>query len=348
MIGANTRPWLAAVVLVFVGCGGGGGKPPTETEFCAQLAEAECQVSDRCFVDEDDCQTERKALCMTAATAAKVGGPRVFTPGNMGACINKAKSIYGQTGPITPMQMNETLDLCNWVFQGDVEELDNCMVKYDCKNKNHICDKGRCAAKKMIGAGDLCGNPGEVCNAGSYCTMVNGLLQCEPKGDMGDPCSAMAPCLEALRCLNGMCADRVAAQGACTTNDDCEMDAPYCDPAAQLRCGPGLSFSASAPACCDYGGTTNCGGGAGGTGGGTGGTTGTGGGAGGTTGAGGRGGGGGSGGTTGAAGTTGAGGTTGTGGGASGTTGAGGGGGGFFLCDGGAFQVNPDGGIGCL
>ena len=104
-----------------------------------------------------------------------------------------------------------------------------------------------------------------------------------------------------LRCSNGTCTDRVAAQAACLTNDDCVSTAPYCDPAAGMRCDPGLSFSASSPSCCAFGGT---GAGCSGTGG-AGGTTGSAG-AGGTTGSAGAGG------TTGSAG---AGGTTGTGGG---------------------------------
>jgi hypothetical protein len=316
----------AAVLTTLVlglGCGGGGGAPVTEASFCTRKAEAECQVTERCAADKTMCLTERMTLCSQFATAAKASGKRVFTPGNVNACVDKTRAVYGKP-TITPQDMADVAEACNYVFQGDGEVLtDACDVKYDCKGKV-ICDKGFCAMSMTKGASQPCSDPGAVCATGNYCTEnTAGLKVCTAKAMTGAPCSATIPCLEALRCANGTCADRVAAGAACTSNDDCPTTgSPYCDPYAGNRCDPGLSFAALSPSCADYGGTTGVGGSGGGVGGSAGGAGGSGGGAGGS--AGGTGGSGGSGGTGGGVAGSG-GGAAGTGGGAAGTGGTGGG-----------------------
>ena len=288
---------------ILMGCGGGGSKPLTEDDFCTQVSEAECQVVDRCVTSADTCKAQRKAACLDFATAAKAGGVRAFIAGNVGACKDQTHSLYAQTAPITPTQAAALLDTCSYVFQGKVADLDTCTVKYDCANRSSICDKGRCAPKVVKGSGALCGNPGEICNTGLYCTTVSGASQCVAKGSSGATCDDQTPCLETLRCANGSCADRVAAAGACASSDDCVAAAPYCDPAAGNKCDPGLSFSASSPSCCAFGGDSTCSAtGAGGAGGGGAGTAGTAGGTGGTGGTGAGGTAGGAGGASGAAG----------------------------------------------
>jgi len=320
---------------LLAGCGGGGGgKPTTESDFCAQKADAECQVTDQCVTTKDACKAQRMTMCTAFVADAKASKKRVFVPGNIGNCINKTKNVYSKTAPITPTEMADMNEACNYVFQGDGEvNVDNCDVKYDCKDKV-ICDKGFCAQSKNVTT--TCGNPGDTCPTGQFCTAnASDVKVCMPKGESGDVCSATAPCLESLRCSGGSCAERVGAAGACTSNDDCSSDAPYCDPYAGNKCDKGLSFAAGSASCADFGGSSSTG--TGGSGGGTGGSGGgTGGSAGGTSGSGGRGGsgGGGGGGSTGAGGagggTGGSGGSTGAGGaggGSGGSTGAGGGGG---------------------
>jgi hypothetical protein len=310
---------VRAAVLTFLvaGCGGGGGAPVTESDFCLRKAEAECQVTARCASSMSACINQRMGMCTQFAMAAKMG-TRVFTPGNVNACIDKTRSVYAKTSPITPQDLADVDDACNYVFQGTgVVQVNMCTVKYDCKDRV-ICDKDYCATATTKSSGQPCGNAGEVCATGSYCAdNAAGNKVCTPKAMTGTACSATVPCLESLRCSNGTCTDRVAANGTCTSNDDCATAAPYCDPYAPNRCTPGLSFATGAPACADFGGTTTAGtagtsGGAGGAAGGAGGS------AGGAAGSGGTGGG--------AAGTGGTGGgAAGTGGGAAGSGGAAGG-----------------------
>jgi len=308
---------MLTTLVLGLGCGGGGGTAVTEASFCMQKAEAECQVTERCASDKAACLTERQGVCAQFSAEAKVSGKRVFTPGNVGACINKTKSVYAKTSPITPQDMTDMDEACNYVFQGTgMVLLAECDVKYDCKDRV-ICDKGFCAIAMTKPVGQGCGDSGDICATGSYCTEnTAGNKVCTAKAMTGATCSATVPCLEALRCANGTCGDRVASGMACTANSDCATAAPYCDPFAGNRCDQGLSFASFSPSCADYGSPT----GAGGSGGGAGGSTG--GGAGGSTGGSGGTGGGaaGSGGTGG-----GAAGSGGTGGGAAGSGGAGGG-----------------------
>jgi hypothetical protein len=287
---------VAALAGLFVGCGGGGGGTPlTETEFCKQKAEAECVVTDRCVTTKTDCQADRMAVCMQFIGTAKANQKRLFVAGNVAACINKTKSVYGKASAITPTELADMDDVCNYVFQGKgkVNE-DMCETKYDCANKV-ICDKSFCATQKSVTT--TCGNPGDICGTGNYCAQNSSqVFVCMPKGDAGDMCDAGKPCKEALRCAGGTCADRVAAGATCTSNADCPTSSPFCDPYAGSKCDPGLSFAAGSPSCADFGGSGS-GPGTGGSGGGAGGSGGTGGGAGGRGGAGGTGGSGGGGGT---------------------------------------------------
>jgi hypothetical protein len=282
---------------LFLGCGGGGGgKMLTEADFCAQKADAECVVTDKCLTDKTACTTQRLAMCMAFVTDAKRSGMRNFVASNIGDCINKTKAAYAKP-TITPADMATMNDACNYVFQGKgMVNLDHCDVKYDCAGKV-ICDKTFCAnASSPKASGQPCNNPGDICATGNYCAMnMAGVNVCTARGMSGATCDQFTPCLENLRCAAGSCADRVALAGACTTNDDCATAAPYCDPYAGNKCDQGLSFSSSGGgACVDYGGsgtpagTGGSGGGAGGSGGTGGSSGGSGGGGGGTGGTGGN------------------------------------------------------------
>lgn len=256
--------------LLFLSCGGGGSdKPLTTDDFCAMKATTECQVVGRCaVVTMDACVSARRALCDQFVQSALVP-PRVFTPGNVGGCISKTNAAYSKS-TILPSDLQAMDVACNWVFQGNVAQGDNCTVDYDCAgatNGSVFCElkpgatAARCATHMSKNLNDLCGNRGETCNPGSYCADDNGDLRCLAKKQLGDACDPVTlPCIESLRCTGGTCMTRQGLQGACTTSDDCMASAPYCDKYAGNICDPGLTFATNSPSCVDYGGATGGGG----------------------------------------------------------------------------------------
>jgi len=257
----KTWIWLGsaalATSLVVAACGGGGSAPLTEDQFCTQKATKECQVTARCgLATSDTCMAQRKSRCQGFAAGAKVGGPRVFHPENVPNCINKTDSVYAKS-TITPADLADMNDVCGYVFQGDVDKGKACNVKWDCKGMA-ICDKGFCADKVQKGAGALCGNPGEVCGTGQYCTTGTGTVyMCVARRAQDATCDAANPCIESLRC-DVTCKARVAATGTCTSDDDCVATAPYCDPYSGNKCELGLVFAPTATAACaDYGGAAS-------------------------------------------------------------------------------------------
>src|SRR5258708_7601511 len=149
----NARTRLSTTMLLGLlapilahGCGGGGAKQQTVSDFCKQLATAICQVTDACgpTLSKETCESTETTICMAGATNAMAGGVRVFTSANVGACVNMATSVYKQTAPITPTQHDSLVDACNYVFQGAVAKNMTCMTKYDCAGVV-LCDKGVCA-----------------------------------------------------------------------------------------------------------------------------------------------------------------------------------------------------------
>jgi hypothetical protein len=253
---------LASIATLSANCGGGGGsKPLTEDEFCTQKAGKECnKVVDSCSITSaTDCQTARKKVCTDwiAAIKAVPGTPRIFTPANVGACLNKAGAVYAQT-LIKPADLADLDDVCNYVFQGNVAKLSGttCMVNYDCKDRGAtICDKGQCADKSVKPLNAQCSDFGAVCQPSQYCTMMGVAMKCVDKIAKGGTCSAAIPCIDTLRCTGGMCEDKLKLNDPCCTDDDCPTTAPYCNPYASYECTNGLSFATHSPSCVPFGDT---------------------------------------------------------------------------------------------
>ncbi|HXT99874.1 MAG TPA: hypothetical protein VN903_02715 [Polyangia bacterium] len=232
---------------------GEASAPLTEADFCAMKAAAECQVADRCVTDKDACLTARTKICTMFAAQAKASGKRMFVADNVAVCISKTQALYAKTSPITPAELADMSDACQYVFQGNGRvNVDPCDNKFDCAD-HVVCDKGFCATPRTVTG--ACGNPGDGCPTGNYCTQnVTLVYVCMPRGPSGASCDSTTPCLESLRCAGGICTDRLPSASACTSSDDCAPAAPFCDPFANNRCDAGLSFSVGSPSCADYGG----------------------------------------------------------------------------------------------
>ncbi|HVU49818.1 MAG TPA: hypothetical protein VHL80_03970 [Polyangia bacterium] len=257
-----------------IACGGGGSKTLTPDDFCTMKASAECSGAPAtCGFTVSQCTDARKAACMAFVTAANVA-PRTFVASNVGACISKTTAVFKKS-LITADDLDQVSDTCNYVFQGDIKDLDAaCTTKYDCKSKSSICDKGQCAPKAVKGTDAQCSDVGAVCGGAQYCMMTSTATKCVDKILLGKACDAvMMPCddTKMLTCTGGTCVKQSAQGEACASDADCLAAAPYCNPYAGGKCSTGLTFAAGSNSCNDYGGTGSATGFAGSSGGGSGG-----------------------------------------------------------------------------
>jgi hypothetical protein len=62
-------------------------------------------------------------------------------------------------------------------------------------------------------------------------------------------CNVGVPCLEDLRCVGGICTDRLAIGFDCQGDGDCASG--FCEPFV-LKCGTALRFAPETPACLAY------------------------------------------------------------------------------------------------
>jgi hypothetical protein len=224
--------------------------PMTEDEFCASYAQRECAaIAPLCEFTVASCEPTRVKECHARISVwrAATGGTRPLRDANAQACLDKVKTAYA-TLPITGDTLHALQETCARVFQGTGKTLEPCAVDLDCDG-NLICDKSHCAEKKVVPAGGLCGNPGEICSAGESCKIaVGGVLQCSKRKATGEACSTADPCGETLRCT-GTCVDRVASGVGCLVDEDCASN--FCSPFSK-NCSVGLSFAGGAASCLAY------------------------------------------------------------------------------------------------
>ncbi|GAC1573020.1 MAG: hypothetical protein NVS3B20_04810 [Polyangiales bacterium] len=247
--------WIAAsAVSGSFGCGTPAKDDPglSVDAFCQGKAQQECQVASRCGTQTGACVASRTSRC-SATVAQQTTGTRAYRAANAQGCIDKTKAVYAQN-TITAKDLDAIDDVCGRVFQGTAKALAPCAIDFDCEG-SLICDKKLCANRAIKKLGELCGTPGEICDAGAFCgNAAGGARQCLAKKAAGDACDATtAPCLESLRCST-TCLDRFQSGGACTSNDECAASAPYCDPYIGKKCDAGLGFAPGAPVCKDFGG----------------------------------------------------------------------------------------------
>lgn len=253
---------LATWVAVVSGCGGGSSTPITEDSYCTDKAAKECQVAAKCATMLESCKSQRKTICMAVNDASR-SATRFFTPGNVSACVNQTNTVYAKanSSAATQVDIDGMNDTCAYVFQGMAASGAACTSKYDCKNKNQICDTKNgtalCSDKVTKNKGQPCGNHGEVCSNDSYCVMDStGSYTCTAKAAQGAACSAAVPCVDPYRCdaASGTCMTKLAQGTFCGSSADCLPAAPFCDQYVGCKCDLGLSFAAGALTCVDYGG----------------------------------------------------------------------------------------------
>jgi hypothetical protein len=261
---------VATLFVLGVGCGGGGGKATTVSDYCDQRAAKECtsNIITKCLATQDACEADRHAACMAEATAL-MSATRPFQPSNIGACVNKAGEVYSK-GTITPADRQALADACGRVFSGTKKQNETCENgDFDC-DQGLICDAGfhLCATREDVSANAPCNNPGNVCPDAQYCLALAGspVRTCNPRKVAGEACDAQNPCAATLRCSGGSCIERIGLGMACATDGDCKPEGPYCDPFNGNICTAGFSPGTRQAECAEFGwnGGSGTGGGSGG------------------------------------------------------------------------------------
>ncbi len=235
---------------------------PDVASFCAAKAKAECQVSLVCAIDASACASYRAGLCVQDAASATASGTRTYDPGNVQPCLDALNAAYGNTNSkilfAALFGPGSITDKCERVFAGIAVQDKPCVTDYDCSGEL-ICSPATfgsaqevCAPAVSKNLGDFCSDPGSMCPVDAYCANTGAAPECQPSAAAGMACSVAPPCVSMDRCIGGFCAIRASAGQACTTNDDCAPESPYCDPNAGNICTIGLTFAAGAFDCHAY------------------------------------------------------------------------------------------------
>jgi hypothetical protein len=223
----------------------------TEEHFCEEYARVECKaVAGFCGFNAAACEPARVADCRQ-----RRGGPganRQFNPANADACLKKLDQTYNLS-LITGAALQMLDVTCARVFAGSGKLLDLCQADLDCA-EGLVCDKTRCSPVKEVASRGLCGNPGEHCPRGEFCTNASGVFQCIPRFPPDAACGLNMPCLETLRCsASARCLPLLEIGESCSVDDECNSG--YCTRYVTApTCGRGLNFSPESASCAFYSG----------------------------------------------------------------------------------------------
>lgn len=235
---------VLGVAGVAAGCGGGeGGMAFTEDEYCNQRAAAECgALAPSCAfspVNEAACKVTRKKACATEAAALKSPPKRVFREARGKACVSASRNAFQSVVPAASWQtLRET---CSRTFEGLAKANEVCTISLDCES-GMICDKGVCGKSKVVLKDAGCANAGEVCSAGQFCTKAGEIYKCVNRMAVDQACSEPGNlCSETLRCVAGVCKERLAVSETCTADANCKLEL-VCDP-FQGKCSPNVNLA---------------------------------------------------------------------------------------------------------
>jgi hypothetical protein len=252
-----------SAVLALVGAGCKSDEPsPTIASFCTQKADRECGTANKgmaanCGADLATCKVTRTANCVNWASP-QLTASRPIRPENIGNCLDKTSDAYAGT-IVTPDKIAIMNDACSRVFSGNIpaNSLLACHSDYECA-ANLICDQANCVKKTAPGVNGFCSDPGTVCPANQYCAPVGAFKKCAPSKQGGEVCDAATPCVDAFRCGSaGICVAKATINTPCSSNVDCAVEAPYCDPyyPTGCSCRPGFTPSPTSPECASFGNT---------------------------------------------------------------------------------------------
>ena len=162
----------------------------------------------KCVTDMTACEMQRNTICLAVNAASNKRDAllhvrqrqRLRQPDEHG-WMREGELVGGDAGRDPRHERHLRL---RFPGHGGLGRL-ACTTKYDCKNKNQICDTKNgtalCSDKVTKSKGQPRGNHGEICSSefapfdGS-----TGSYTCTAKAIQGAPCSAAIPCVDPYRC----------------------------------------------------------------------------------------------------------------------------------------------------
>jgi hypothetical protein len=244
--------FIFLTMVALVGCDSQQDDPLTQTEYCTEYAQYVCEgIETACLIPELNCTTARLAEC-TSQAQAQVSAGRVFLPSNADIYLSKVSTNYSKLNQgsvaLGVSDYKAMLQARDKVYRGKAIAYEPCPngADADCID-GLVCDKDYCGTAKMVSQGGAgCANIGEYCSQGYYCSNASGAYFCANKVGLGGACSAAVPCLENLRCSDGVCTVQAEIGIACSVDQDCSSG--FCHPYAG-KCAKDIRFADGSAAC---------------------------------------------------------------------------------------------------
>jgi hypothetical protein len=201
---------------------------PSEADFCAAIAAAECtdQVVDACYASVPEKLAEDRAKCVAARTDPARCNPSSFAyfPQFADACVASRAKIYTDA-ELTKQEIEDDYEACLPVFSRGGRDGSACTIDIDCDTSTDL----RCVIKGTTGTcrnpveaagGDECTAPDTVCADTHYCDGSN----CLTRKNAGAACSDVILCGEDLKCdaTSSTCVAKLGGGETCLVDEDCQ------------------------------------------------------------------------------------------------------------------------------
>jgi hypothetical protein len=240
-------------------------KYPDAASYCTGRAQAECSdtvVTNCVAASKDACVTARKSACTSDINPSVLAG-LTYNSARAEACVNEVASAYANA-VITSDENKAINDACGLVFSGSAAKGAACSADADCKQSDNLrcvvhaatatvspdggTAEGTCQVPTTVGAGQSCSAAEAVCVDGFHCGSTS---HCDADGEIGESCSAVAPCDATLKCAsNGLCAAKLADNQPCSVTNPGECASGMCIAGATVTvCASSWVLSLSEPFC---------------------------------------------------------------------------------------------------
>jgi hypothetical protein len=115
--------------------------------------------------------------------------------------------------------------VCVRVFDGPGLANATCQRDAECKVSAELrcvpaggSDTGTCQVPQRVQGGGSCATPSQLCIDGFHCGPSQ---HCDINSQVGEPCSAVLPCVETAQCSAATCVSKFSDGTACTNDDEC-------------------------------------------------------------------------------------------------------------------------------